>query len=460
MEKLTLKEIIQAVDGEFLKEGKEVVYEAVSTDTRSIEKNSIFIALRGTNFNGNDYAVEASKKGARVCIIDETAFRVEEFSDEVSVIKVKDTKQALLSLAEYYRSKLSIKVIGITGSTGKTSTKDIVAAVLSSKYKVFKTKGNFNNEIGLPLMIFKLDNEYDVAVLEMGMSNFGEIHNLAKTAKPDIAIITNIGVSHIEFLKSRENILKAKMEITDFFESNNSLIINSDNDLLKGLNNLTFNLIKIGTEAENIDFKADEIVLKEDSINFRIIDKHGFESPEFTVNIPGKHNVLNTLLAVACGKLLGLSYEQMIEGVENLEFTSMRLDIVKGSKFTIIDDSYNASPDSMKAAIDVLLNFKGNRKIAILGTMKELGNMSYELHKDIGRYAKEKDIDLLIVSGEFAEAYIKGFEDTKKVFSFEDNERICDFLKNYIEKDDVILVKASRSMKFEKIVNNLKVINS
>jgi UDP-N-acetylmuramoyl-tripeptide--D-alanyl-D-alanine ligase len=225
MEKLTLNEIIDAVKGNVVKNGEERQFTAVSTDTRTILKDSIFIALKGANFNGNDYAAQASMKGAAVCVVDEITFNLKDIEGRCTVIKVEDGKAALMNLAKYYRSKLMIRVIGITGSTGKTSTKDLVAAVLSSKYKVFKTKGNFNNEIGLPLMIFNLNNTYDAAVLEMGMSNFGEIHNLANIARPDVAIITNIGVSHIEYLKTRENILKAKMEITDFFNHDNILII-------------------------------------------------------------------------------------------------------------------------------------------------------------------------------------------------------------------------------------------
>jgi UDP-N-acetylmuramoyl-tripeptide--D-alanyl-D-alanine ligase len=375
------------------------------------------------------------------------------------VIKVKSSKEALLKLAKYYRSKLMVKVIGITGSTGKTSTKDIVAAMLSSKYKVFKTKGNFNNEIGLPLMIFKLTDEYDIAVLEMGMSNLGEIHKLADIARPDIGIITNIGVSHIEYLITRENILKAKLEITDFFNSDNTLIINQDNDLLKTVQDLKYKILKVSTEENHADYKAENIMLNEESIQFKVAQKVGKLSPEFSISIPGKHNVQNSLLAIACGKELGLSYEEMIEGSSKIQVTSMRLDVVKGAKFTIIDDCYNASPDSMKAALDVLENVSGHRKIAVLGTMKELGDEAFKLHKEIGAYASAKNIDLFITMGDFSKAFQEGINKDIEFIHLQSNEEISKYLKNNILNKDVVLVKASRSMKFETIVNELKLIN-
>lgn len=459
MDKITISEILDATKGEVIKKGIEVNYTAVSTDTRTIGFNSIFIALKGANFNGNTFSSEASLKGARVCIIDEICTPNEDFHEDAYVIKVSDTKKALLDLAKYYRAKLGIKVIGITGSTGKTSTKDLVAAALSTKYKVFKTKGNFNNEIGLPLMIFNITNEYDIAVLEMGMSNFGEIHNLTDVARPDIAIITNIGVSHLENLKTRENILKAKLEITDFFSRTNTLIINNDNDLLKNIDSKIYNILRVGFVENNNDFSTLNYKLYDDSVNFVIHEEFENKDFEFNINIIGKHNISNSLLAIACGRKLGLSYEELQEGFKNIEFTSMRLDIIKGNKFTLIDDSYNASPDSMKAAIDVLASIEGKRKVAVLGTMKELGKDAFSLHKEIGEYAKLKNIDLLLCVGEFEEAYREGYEIKHKIFKFSTNEEVSNYLEKNVLQGDCILIKASRSMKFETIANKLKIIN-
>lgn len=453
MEILYFEEIVKAVQGKVYINADKHKYNNLSTDTRKICKDSIFIALKGQNFNGNDYVEQASSNGANLCIVDEIKFRDLNLKDNTSIILVEDTRKALLDLAEYYRSKLSVKIIGITGSTGKTSTKDLTAAALSSKLKVFKTEGNFNNEIGLPLMIFKLDNTYDAAVLEMGMSDFGEIHRLAKVARPDVAIITNIGISHIENLKTRENILKAKMEITDFFGKDNILIINDENDLLSTISEKEYKVVKIGFN-EDADVQASDILVDEEHVEFSL--RHNGEEGRFIVPVPGKHNILNSLLAIAAGKVLGIENNELKRGIKNLSFTSMRLDIVKGEKFTIIDDSYNASPDSMKAALEVLDTVKGNRKIAVLGTMRELGVDSYKFHKEVAEYAKNKNVDLLIAVGEFKEAYREGLNQDNKFKGFENIEDASNFLMDNFREKDVILVKASRSMKFETIVNSLK----
>lgn len=451
MELLKFDEIVEAIQGKVYINSKHHKYNSVSTDTRKITNNSIFVALKGDNFNANDYTVEASNKGANLCIVDEIKFENNDIKENTSIILVENTRKALLDLAELYRSKLDIKIIGITGSTGKTSTKDLTAAALSSKFKVFKTQGNFNNEIGLPLMIFNLDNTYDIAVLEMGMSDFSEIHRLCKVAKPNIALITNIGISHIENLKTRENILKAKMEITDFFNEDNILIVNGENDLLKDVSSSEYKVINIGFN-ENVDFTATDVITDENHIEFTVC--HRGENEKFSVPVPGKHNILNSLLAIAAGRVLDVEYDKLKDGIKNLSVTSMRLDIVKGKKFTIVDDCYNASPDSMRAAIDVMNTIKGKRKIAILGTMKELGVDSYKFHKEVAEYANNKNIDMLVTVGEFNDAYKEGFNENFK--SVDTIEEAAEFITNSVNDDDIVLVKASRSMKFEYIVNKLK----
>lgn len=453
--KLAINEILESTNGKIILDGKEYNYESIETDTRKLKKNSIFIALKGENFNGDDFVLDAVKKGSTICIVSEIKFNKEEIPSDVTIIQVKDTKEALLLLAKAYREKLNIKIIGVTGSTGKTSTKDIIAAFLSDKYKVFKTKGNFNNEIGLPLMIFSLDETYDVAVLEMGMSNLGEIHNLANTAIPDIAVITNVGISHIENLKTRENILKAKMEVTDFFNKDNILVINLDDDMLKTISKAQYEVISIGMEENNAKVKGINIVLLDNAISFDIEDNGKNVG---TINLPmvGKHNVLNSLLAYVVGKNLGLTVEDMNRGIKNLEATSMRLDIIKKHDFTIVDDCYNASPDSMKAAIDVLSSMEGKRKMLILGTMRELGHESENAHRDVAKYAKEKNIDELIAVGEYSSMFKKGFE--KDILIFDTTEECSQKIGNLVQKGDIILIKASRGMKFEKIVKELKEI--
>lgn len=458
MEHMTFDEIVSAVQGEVILQGSYKKFNQISTDTRKIGEDDIFIALKGENFNGNEYIKIASDRGAAICIVDEIKYREDEIKKETTIIKVEDTKKALLDLAGAYRNKLNLKVIGITGSNGKTSTKDLLAAALSSNYKVFKTQGNFNNEIGLPSMIFKLDNSYDIAVLEMGMNNLNEIHRMVEAAKPDIALITNVGVSHIGNLGSRENILKAKLEITDFFDKDNILIVNGDNDLLSKVKSDKFSIYTAGIEKEN-NFKACDVELKENFVEFSV-EESGKKSKEtFHVEIPGKHTVSNSLLAVACGRILGMEYKDIKEGLKNLQATAMRMDLIKGKKFNILNDCYNANPDSMKAAIDVLKNVESNRRIAVLGTMGELGEQSYKSHKEIGKYSAENGIDLLLTFGEYNKAFEEGFKSSTKAEykAFEDYSEGVKYLVNeYLKEGDTVLVKASRSMKFEKIVEELK----
>lgn len=450
---INFNELVDWIEGEVLLKGKDVLFNKLSTDTRKIEKDNVFLALKGENFNGNKYVVEALKKGASIVIVDEILFDINDIDTNGTIIKVKDCNEALLALAKNYRKKLGLKVVGITGSTGKTSTKDLLAAFLGSKYKVLKTKGNFNNHIGLPLMILELDSSYDVAVLELGMSNLGEIHTLACCARPDIAVITNIGLSHIENLKTQENILKAKMEIVDFFDKNNILVVNSEDEYLKNIHSDSYKVIKTGYD-KNYEFSATSIELGQDYTSFVL----RAEGEEYLFKLPmvGAHNVLNALIAIAASRQLGAEYSEMSKSIDNIENTSMRLEFVNGEGFSIINDCYNASPSSMIAAIDVLKNKEGNRKVAILGTMNELGEMSKKAHFDVGRYAKDK-VDLLIVTGIYQEEYKKGFE-KENILVYQTKEELIEDLKNIIKDDDIVLVKASRGIKFEDIVNELKVL--
>lgn len=448
---LNLAEIIKAVDGEIIVKNNEGIFNKISTDTRKIQENNLFIALKGENFNGNDYTIQAIEKGASIIIIDDVKFKIEELKNRGTIIKVKDTKEALGDLARFYRKKIGVKVVGITGSTGKTSTKDLVAAFLSGKYKVFKTQGNFNNEIGLPLMIFELSKDYDIAVLEMGMSNFGEINKLASIALPDVGAITNIGVAHIEYLKTRENILKEKMSITDFFENKNSLIVNCENDMLKTIVECDkFNLERVGYDS-TYNLYSKNIKLTSENTSFDVVTDDN-ENYRFTLNMVGEHNVLNALIGIQIARNFGLTFEEMEKGLGNFNATSMRLEVINKDKFTIINDSYNANPDSMKAALEVLKNYSGSRKIAVLGTMGELGDYAEEAHIQVGEFAKDK-ADILLTTGEFKEYYKKGFGECTMVF--ESKQELMQRLTDMIKVNDTILIKASRSAKFEEITKYL-----
>lgn len=451
---ITFSELLGAVKGEIIVDSSKKEFNKVCIDTRNVEDGDMFVALKGERFNPNTAVLDVASKGASIIMIDEVHFKVEDINEEVTIIKVESCHKALLDLANYYRKKLDIKVIGVTGSTGKTSTKDLIAAFLSYKYNVFKTKGNFNSEIGLPLMIFELSKEYDIAVLEMGMSNLGEIHNLAETALPDMAVITNIGLSHLENLKTQDNILKAKMEITDFFNEKNVLVVNGEDPKLNNIKDKCFKVEKIGYNHE-YDVYATNIILRENTTEFTAHSKN----QEFTFKLPmaGKHNILNSMLAISIGLNLGLSFEDMNNGLKNLEATSMRLQVIKKDNLTIINDCYNASPDSMKSSLDVLETYKGGRKIAILGDMYELGSKSKEAHKEVGEYASNK-VDFLVAIGENIEEFKLGFK-RDAIAIFKSKEEFFENINSIIKKDDIILVKASRGMKFEEVVNKLEDIS-
>ncbi len=450
MLELNLEEVVKAVNGELLKAPKEYTAKKVSTDTRKIERDTLFIALKGANFNGNAYVEEACTKGANLCIVDELLFDLKKIKDESGIVKVKDTRKALMDLAKFYREKLGLKVIGITGSVGKTSTKDLLAALLSSKYKVFKTKGNFNNDIGLPLMVLELDKSYDIAILEMGMSALGEIETLVNIARPDMAVISNIGICHIENLKTRENILKAKMEITTFFGENNVLAVNGNDDMLSNVTSDKFKVIKSGV-GEEFAIHAEDIVINKLSSDFTVVTPEG--SIRLHLDMPGLHNVQNIMPDIAIARELGVTLEQMKEGLNNLEATSMRFEIIDMNDYKVIDDTYNSSPAACRTSTDVMINLPGKRKICVFGTMKQLGDESVKEHRGIGQYAKEKGIDLVLCCGDFSENIAEGFGDNCKVYK--DKLSLIKDLKSIIEKDDLILVKASRGMHFEDIVKEI-----
>ncbi|XZH19161.1 UDP-N-acetylmuramoyl-tripeptide--D-alanyl-D-alanine ligase [Clostridium perfringens] len=450
MLELNLQEIVKATKGALLKEADVKEIKAVSTDTRKIEEGTMFIALKGENFNGNNYVLDAFNKGAKIAIVDEVKCDLNELKEDVALIKVQNTGRALMDLAKFYREKLGLKVVGITGSAGKTSTKDLVAAVLSDKYKVFKTKGNFNNEIGLPLMILELDSTYDVAILEMGMRGLGQIKELAEIASPDLGIITNIGISHIEILKTRENILKAKMEIATFFDKNNTLVVCGNDDFLGALPEAQYKIVKTGV-GENFEIGAKNIALEEFSSKFTVYD--GEKEEEFSLDMPGEHNISNLMLGIAIAKELGVSFEEMKRGLKNIEATSMRLELIKKDGFSILNDCYNSSPVAVKSAIDVMKNIEGKRRIAVLGTMRELGHKSEEAHMEIGKYAKENGIEKVLCFGDFSENIKDGYGEGCTVY--ENKEELIKDLLNIICKGDIILVKASRSLKFEEITKAL-----
>ena len=440
---MKIKEILKITNGKLICGDENLDIQNFEKDTRIIQKGDMYVAIKGEKFDGNDFYKDAINKGAVACLMSK------EPDEKIgSIVLVENTVKAIQQIAAYKRSQVDIPVVAVTGSVGKTSTKDIVAAVMSQKYKVLKTQGNLNNDIGLPFTLLRLHDE-NAIVVEMGMNHFGEISLLTSIAKPTLAIITNIGTAHIGNLGSRENILKAKLEILEGLQGN-SVIINNDNDLLSDWaekNKEKYNIITYGINNKNSKYVAEDIHSYEDRSEYRI------EGKEVVVPVGGEHFVLNSLCAIAVGRYFDIPMAKITEGISGFELTKGRMEIEKAKcGASIINDTYNANYDSMKAAIEYLEKIEGKRKIAVLGDMKELGEYSESLHRKVGE--EVKNIDILITIGELAKC-IEETADVREMLHFDNNESALEYLKKIMKKDDIILLKASNSMKFGDIAKEL-----
>ncbi len=449
--RLSLDRVAQFAGGKLVNTGGEVVT-SVTTDTREIKEGSLFVALKGEKFDGHDFALDAVKKGA-VAVLSER--KAHEYSQKIPLVEVEDTYKALLSLAAGYRRMLELSVVGVTGSVGKTTTKDMIAAVLSVAVKTAKTQGNLNNHIGVPRTVFSLSEDDRAAVIEMGMNHAGEISALTRASRPDIAVITNIGVSHIEYLKTRQNILEAKLEILEAMQSDAPLIINADNDILGGIYELgEHRVIRCSAEGNDAFVTASDICESSSGSSFKI-NVGGHYLTDAFVPAVGIHNVQNALLAAAVANVMGLSGEQIKKGLFSYVPSGMRQKITECAGMTFIEDCYNASPTSMVASLDVLSTLKKTRAVAVLGDMLELGDISDEEHIKVGRYAAEK-CDLVVCQGESAKKMHKAAKEAgAKSLWFENRDEITDFLLSELKDDDCVLFKASNSMGFGKIVESL-----
>ena len=456
MKNLTVQEILEQTKGKLIIGNKELECKTFSNDTRKLQKGDTYIGIKGETFNGNNFWKQAFEKGADCVIVEGIEFSEndkKEFEGK-TIIEVKNTLEALYSIARYKRSLYNIPVIAITGSVGKTSTKDLVANVVSQKYKTLKTIGNHNNNIGLPLTILRLQDE-EAMVLEMGMNHLGEISLLSSIAKPNICVITNIGTSHIGILGSRENILKAKLEILEGAEKP-EIIINKDNDMLckwYEQNQEKEKIITYGIENES-DYMAKNIKPTQNSSTYTC-EIQGKEE-EIHVPVGGNHFVLNSLCAIAVGNLLKIESEKIKKGIESFELTKNRMDITElPNGVKIINDAYNASFESMQASLQVLSGFFNNRKIAVLGDMFELGKFSEELHRKVGKEVYKRKIDILVCSGKYAKEIAKEAEKEgmpkENIYYFEEKDEIVPFLKKFTKKGDILFFKASNGMKFYRL---------
>ena len=444
------KDIIKLCHGEVIG-NKEITLDNFIIDSRKIEKDDIYVAIVGENNDGNKYTESALEKGAKAVIISDPKYiDINKYQDKTIII-VPDTLKCLQELARYKRSLYQGKVIAITGSVGKTSTKDMVSALLQSEYKVHKTQGNMNNHLGLPLTILSLKDE-DILVVEMGMNHFGEISTLTNIAKPNIAIITNIGTAHIGNLGSRENILKAKLEILEGLDKDGVLVINNDNDLLhEHKDEIKNKVITIGINNQS-DYMASNI--KEDmfSSSFVVNNKEEVLLPQ-----GGRASIYNYLVGYAICDYLGI--KDKIKGLNNLELSKNRLEVKETSMgYTIIDDSYNASYDSVKNSLD-LIGKSSKRKIAVLGDILELDNYGESIHRSIAPIVIANKIDKLFLVGDMAkyiglEAIKLGYN-PKNIYYFSKESDSYQALEKELKKDDIVLFKASHGMKLNNIVDYL-----
>ena len=459
MKTLTFSEIAKACKGRLMHgtaADEERVMRGVVIDSRKIEKDFLFVAIAGERVDGHDFIDKAYEQGAALCMAER------EVACERCYLLVDSTRQALIDLAAYYRSILPVKVIGITGSVGKTSTKEMVASVLAQRYRVLKTQGNFNNEIGVPLTVFGLEETDEVAVLEMGISDFGEMTRLAGITRPDIGLITNIGQCHLENLKDRDGVLKAKTELLPFVKKGGFVLLNGDDDKLRTVEDTDNYQCRFFGLDKSFDVYAEEIEdLGMEGSRCYVCFRGGTRF-RITIPIPGRHMIYNALAGALAGQILGLTIEEIQGGIESLVPVAGRNNRIETEQFTIIDDCYNANPMSMRASLDVLLAAQG-RKVAILGDMGELGAEESELHRGVGEYAGEKDIQVLICVGQRAVHMAEGARkaathngNTTEVYHFLTLEEAVMKLPSILQKGDTVLVKASHMMEFPKIVDILK----
>lgn len=453
MKNMTLKNIADACGGVLFGGGEDLEAAGAVADSREVEKGFLFFAIRGERVDGHRFIPQVMEKGA-VCAVCEK----EPETAAGPYILVPDVKKAMQDIAAFYRSGLSIPVVGVTGSVGKTSTKEFIAAVLGQKYNVLKTEGNHNNEIGVPLTLFRIREEHQVAVIEMGINHFGEMHRLSRMAAPDIVVMTNIGDCHLEALESREGVLKAKSEIFDFMRAEGTVVVNGDDTLLAAMKPINKKTPVTFGKAENnrcraTDIRSDglfgtEAVLRIPSGSFRV-----------EIPLPGEHMVYNALAAAAVGEALGLTPEEIAAGVAAVQPTAGRSNLMKCGGKVIIDDCYNANPVSMCAALD-LLAMADTRKVAILGDMFELGDNAEKLHGDVGRHAAELSTDVIICVGELSAHMAREGERANtgksRICYYPTKKDLLAELEQLTKPGDTVLVKASNGMGFAEIVEKLK----
>lgn len=421
----------------------------VCTDTRKIQPGSLFVCLRGERFDGHSFASQAAQLGAAALLVDHPV------DADVPQLVVTDTGKALLQLAGWYRRRFQLPVVGLTGSVGKTTTKEFIALVLGAKYNTLKTQGNLNNEIGVPQMLFRLEDSHTAAVIEMGMNHFGEISRLTRAVAPTVGLITNIGVSHIENLGSRAGILQAKLEILEGMAPDAPLIVNMDNDMLRTVKLGDRPLLTFAIDDQSADFTATDIAEQGSTTTFTV--HHNTFTQPVTIPTVGIHNVYNALAAMAVGYVTGVDSAAAASALANYVPAGMRQNLVQVGGVQVIEDCYNASPDSMRAALQTLGKLPVHRRYAVLGAMLELGDYAKEAHTQVGKMAAENGIDGVLAYGADA-AYIveaakqAGLENARL---FDTKEALAQSLAQQVQPGDGVLFKGSRGMQLEDVMHTV-----
>ena len=452
MENITLEQILECCQGQYFGSREDLKREVtgIVTDSRKIVPGNLFVPLKGEKTDGHKYIPQVLEAGALASLSENVLS-----GNPGNYILVESALEAMQRIAAFYRNYLGLKVVGITGSVGKTSTKEMIASVLKERYKVHKTAGNFNNHIGLPLTIFGLKKEHEVGVLEMGISDFGEMHTLASMSNPDICVLTNIGLCHLENLKTRDGILKAKTECFQHMRENGRVILNGLDDKLNTIKEVKGSSPVFYGREGDAAYATDVTDLG--LLGIRIhLHLYG-EVREVTIPIPGEHNIHNALAAACVGNELGIDIEEICRRIQSVETIGGRSNLIQVKGMTLIDDCYNANPVSMKASIDVLSKAPG-RKIAVLGDMGELGKEEKELHAQMGTYLSEKNIDYLFCAGELSREMAREAKGNPRctVEHFSSKEDLIPALLQEVKEGDTILVKASHFMEYPKIIEALR----
>lgn len=452
-----LSDIMQATHAVVKKITSASVFGGVTTDTRKIEEGMLFVALKGENFDGHDFIAQAAAKGANGAIVNKDYDVSKLDGVEIDILAVEDTLKAYQDLAAFWRDKFSIPVIAITGSNGKTTTKDLTAAVLSGKWNVLKTQANFNNEIGLPLTLLQLNKHHDAAVVEIGMRGLGQIEAMAKIAKPTIGVITNVGETHMELLGSIENIAKAKGEMAQAIEIDGKVVLNADDKFVSKMNELTkATPIYFGINND-ADIKAYDIKTLDDG-KTEFTAKIGNETGKFILHMLGIHNVYNCLAALGVGYACGLTIKEMQAGLATFKPTAMRFEYKKVGNFNVINDAYNASPASTKAALANLDKIAKGRKILVMGDMFELGKVEQKAHSDIGTEAGKYHVDIVLTRGKLTKFTAQAARKAgiKEVYECASHEEALAVLNKVLQAGDTVLFKGSHGMHMEKIIELLE----